>query len=79
MNISSYGSLLHLLVSGADAAIPNVLLDGVVEKHSILGNHADVSSQRFLLHLRRDNHDMVITSLQFACKHMQLYYRGCDS
>lgn len=53
MDISSYSRLFHLLVTGGDAAIANVVLDGVVKKHRILGNHADVASQRRLLHLRR--------------------------
>lgn len=51
MDISSYGSLLHLLVTSRDATVANIIPDGVVEKHSILGNDANVSSQRDLLHL----------------------------
>lgn len=71
--ISSYSSLLHLLVAGRDAAVANVVLDGVVEKHGILGNHADMSSQRYLLHLRRDDRDLVSTGPECACKHTQLH------
>lgn len=44
--------LLHLLVAGADAPVADVVLDGVVEKDGVLRNHADVGSQRRLLHLR---------------------------
>lgn len=62
MDISSYSSLLHLLVTSGDAAVADVVLDGVVEKHRILGDHADMGSQGCLLHLRKDDEDMAITS-----------------
>lgn len=73
MYVSSYSSLLHLLVAGRDAAVADVVLDGVVEKHGILGNHADMSSQGYLLHLRRDDKDVVITGPECACNHTQLH------
>lgn len=69
--ISSQSSLLHLLVTSRDAAVADVIPDGVVEKHGILGNHADMSSQRCLLHLRKDNEDIVITSPECACERTQ--------
>lgn len=53
--ICGYSGLFHLLVTGCDAAVANVFPDGVVEKHRILGNHANMSSQRHLFHLRKDN------------------------
>lgn len=59
MDISSYGSFLHLLVASRDAAVANIIPDGVIKKNSILGNHADVSSQRCLLHLRNDNRNEI--------------------
>lgn len=62
MDISSYSSLLHLLVTSGDAAVADVVLDGVVEKHRILGDHADMGSQGCLLHLRKDDEDIAITS-----------------
>ena len=54
MYICSYSGLLHLLVTGSDATIANVFPDGVIEKHSILGNHADMSPQRYLFYLRKE-------------------------
>lgn len=66
MDISSECSLLHLLVTSSGATVANVLPDGVVEQHGILGNHADMSSQRCLFHLRKDDEDKVIRSLVCA-------------
>lgn len=66
MDISSECSLLHLLVISSGATVANVLPDGVVEQHGILGNHADMSSQRCLFHLRKDDEDKVIRSLVCA-------------
>lgn len=62
MDISSECSLLHLLVISSGATVANVISDGVVEQHGILGNHADMSSQRCLFHLRKDD-EKVISSL----------------
>lgn len=66
MDISSECSLLHLLVISSGATVANVIPDGVVEQHGILGNHADMSSQRCLFHLRKDDEDKVIRSLVCA-------------
>lgn len=66
MDISSECSLLHLLVISSGATVANVLPDGVVEQHGILGNHADMRSQRCLFHLRKDDEDKVIRSLVCA-------------
>lgn len=54
MYVSSQSGLLHLLVTSGDAAVADVIPDGVVEEHGVLGNHADMSSQRSLLHLRKE-------------------------
>lgn len=66
MDISSECSLLHLLVISSGATVANVIPDGVVEQHGILGNHADMRSQRCLFHLRKDDEDKVIRSLVCA-------------
>lgn len=66
MDISSYSSLLHLLVISSGATVANVIPDGVVEQHGILGNHADMRSQRCLFHLKKDDEEKVIRSLVCA-------------
>lgn len=53
MDVSSLRCLLHLLVSGQDPSIADVVGDGVIEEHRVLGHHPDVSAQRRLLHLGR--------------------------
>ena len=53
VDVSSLGCLLHLLVSGQDPSVADVVGDGVVEEHRVLGHHADVGTQRRLLHLGR--------------------------
>lgn len=68
MDISGYCSLLHLLVTSRDAAVANVIPNGVVEKNSVLGNDTDVTSQRCLLHLRKHNEAKV--SSECASKHI---------
>lgn len=52
MDVSSPGCLLYLLVSGQDPSIADIVGDGVVEEHRVLGHHPNVSTQRSLLHLR---------------------------
>lgn len=51
MDVGGDGGLLNLAVAGGDAAVADVVLDGVVEEHRVLWDHADVRSQRRLLHL----------------------------
>lgn len=51
MDVSSPGCLLYLLVSGQDPSIADIVGDGVVEEHRVLGHHPNVSTQRSLLHL----------------------------
>lgn len=51
MDVGGDGGLLHLAVAGGDAAVADVVLNGVVEEHRVLRDHADVRSQRRLLHL----------------------------
>lgn len=63
MDVGSDGGLLHLLVVGRDAAVADVVLDGVIEEHRVLGDHADVGSKRRLLHLRGDREDGAIIIL----------------
>lgn len=53
VDVGSPGCLLHLLVGGQDAPVADVVGDGVVEEHRVLGHHPDVSAQRRLLHLGR--------------------------
>lgn len=72
VDVGSDGGLLHLLVVGGDAAVADVVLDGVIEEHRVLGDHADVGSKRRLLHLRGDREDgAIIISQGFGCKHKQ--------
>lgn len=42
VDVGGEGGLLHLPVGGGDASVADVVLDGVVEQHGVLGNHADV-------------------------------------
>lgn len=51
VDVGGDGGLLHLAVAGGDAAVADVVLDGVVEEHRVLRDHADVRSQGRLLHL----------------------------
>lgn len=51
VDVGGDGGLLHFAVAGGDAAVANVVLDGVVEEHRVLRDHADVRSQGRLLHL----------------------------
>lgn len=51
VDVSSPGCLLHLLVSGQDPAIADIVGNGVVEEHRVLGHHPNVSTQGSLLHL----------------------------
>lgn len=51
MDVSSPSCLLYLLVSGQDPSIADIVGDGVVEEHCVLGHHPNVSTQRSLLHL----------------------------
>lgn len=41
------------MVACGDAAVADVVPDGIVEKHRVLGDHADVCAQRSLRHLRK--------------------------
>lgn len=66
MDVGSDGGLLHLLVVGGDAAVADVVLDGVVEEHRVLGDHADVGSKRRLLYLWGDGEDGAIISQGFV-------------
>lgn len=45
VDVSSLGCLLHLFVAGQDPPITDVVGDGVIEEHSVLGHHPDVSTQ----------------------------------
>lgn len=51
VDVGGDGGLLHLAIAGGDAAVADVVLDGVVEEHRVLRDHADVRSQGRLLHL----------------------------
>lgn len=53
VDVGGAGCLLHLLVGGQDPAVADVVGDGVVEEHRVLGHHPDVGAQRRLLHLGR--------------------------
>lgn len=66
MDVGSDGGLLHLLVVGGDAAVADVVLDGVIEEHRVLGDHADVGSKRRLLYLWGDREDRAIISKGFV-------------
>lgn len=70
--VRSQSSLLHLPVSSRDAAVADVISNGVIEEHSILGNHTDVRSQRPLLHLSKDNEVVVIRKYVLCFYHFML-------
>lgn len=45
MDVCSYGRLLHLLISGGNAPVANIIANVIIEQHSILRDHADMSAQ----------------------------------
>lgn len=51
MDVGGGGGQLHLLVGGGDAAVADVVADGVVEEDGVLRHHADVAPDRRLTHL----------------------------
>lgn len=51
MDVGGGGGQLHLLVGGGDAAVADVVADGVVEEDGVLRHHADVGPDRRLTHL----------------------------
>lgn len=66
MDVGSDGGLLHLLVVGGDAAVADVVLDGIIKEHRVLGDHTDVGSKRRLLYLSGDREDEAIISQGFV-------------
>lgn len=51
MDVCGHGGPLQLLPARRDAAVKDVVADGVVEKDRILRNHADVRPEGRLAHL----------------------------
>lgn len=51
VDVGGGGGQLHLLVGGGDAAVADVVADGVVEEDGVLRHHADVGPDRRLTHL----------------------------
>lgn len=45
MDVGGSGGSLHLLTGGGDAAVANVVANGVVEEDGVLWYHADVGPE----------------------------------
>lgn len=54
VNVCGDSRLLHFVVAGGDASVADVVADVVVEEDRVLGHHANVGTQRHLLHLHPD-------------------------
>ncbi len=54
MDVSSDGSLLHLLVRSSNSTVADVISNVVIKQDGILRYDANVSAQRGLLHLRHN-------------------------
>mmetsp|Transcript_28399 Transcript_28399/g.67582 ORF Transcript_28399/g.67582 Transcript_28399/m.67582 type:complete len:251 (-) Transcript_28399:186-938(-) len=51
VDLGRLGSLFHVVLGGVRAPVRQIVLDGVVEEHRVLGHHSDGLPQRLLLHI----------------------------
>lgn len=56
MDACSLSGSLHLIIASCDAAIADVVSNGVIEEDSVLGHDSNVRSERDLSHLGTKDH-----------------------
>lgn len=56
MDAGSLGSSLHLIIPSCDAAIANIVGNGVIEEDGVLGHNSNVRPEGDLGHLGQRDH-----------------------